>query len=272
MKKLVLFFTAVLLTAISTNIFAQSTGTAPAPGATHSYFITPGNVANDIQWTVYEADFSTVATDATIASSTSATTDITWASTVSVDDWYYVQVVETDGDGCSNTKVLPVQITESDFTLTLAASSATACYDNAVAVSIVSNAPEYDHGAATIEFTVTPGVSLASSSYTGYVFDLDLTVPTGFDYATTPPTFSANASWDGTTVTVTNNAAVTVSFNIDNTNTYDNSSAAAAQDFTATATLTNGETINGVSENDSANDNNDATDVARPNTSGIGTN
>ncbi len=272
MKKLVFLFVAVLLTAMSANVYAQSTGTTPAPGATHSYFITPGNATNGIQWTVFEADFATIATDATIDSPTTATTDITWASTVAVGDWYYVQVVETDGDGCSNTKVLPVQITESDFTLTLAAASPTACYDNAVSVSIVSNAPNYDHGTATIEFTVTPGVALATSSYTGYVFDLALTVPGGFDYTTTPPTFSANASWDGTTVTVTDNAAVTISFKVDNTNSYNNASTANAQDFTATATVTNGETINGVSENDTDNDNTDATDVSRPNTSGIGTN
>ena len=160
MKKLVLLFTVVLFSAFCANIYAQSTGTTPAPGATHSYFITPGNAGNDIQWTVYKNDFSTVATDATIEDDQEATTNITWASSVSVGDWYYVQVTETDGDGCSNTKVLPVQITESDFTLTLAAANPTDCYDNAVSVSIVSNAPVYDHGTATLEFTVNSGDEL----------------------------------------------------------------------------------------------------------------
>lgn len=270
MKKLVLFFAAVILTAFCSNVFAQSTGTEPAPGATHSYFITPGNVANTIAWTVWKGNLTTPAgADATVASASAATTDITWAPGLTVGDWYYVQVIETDGAGCSNTKVLPVQITESDFTLTLAAANPTACYDNAVSVSIVSNAPVYDHGTATLEFTVTPGASLASSSYTGYEFDLSLVVPAGF---TSTPTLSANASWDGITVTVINNAAVTISFEVDNGNSYDNSSAADAQDFTATASISNGKTINGVSENDTAGDNTDATDVSRPNTSGIGTN
>lgn len=266
MKKLVLFFAAVLLTAISANVFAQSTGTAPAPGATHSYFITPGDAGNDIQWTVFESDFSTVATDATIATDDAATTNITWAPTVNVGDWYYVQVTETDGT-CSNTKVLPVQITESNFTLTLAATEATACYDNAVSVSIVSNAPQYTHGTATMEFTVTPAGM--SASYSGYEFDLALTVPSGFN---STPTFSGNASWDGTTVTVTDNNAVTISYEVDNTNTYDNSAAPDAQDYTATASINNGQTANGVSENTTIDDNAGSTSVSRPNTSGIGTN
>lgn len=267
MKKLFILLAAVALTAMSAKVFAQSTGETPAPGATHSYFITPGNSSNTIKWTVYESDFSTIATDADIDDDAAATTDITWASSVTPGTWYYVQVVETDGEDCSNTKVLPVQITESNFYLTLEAANATACYDDAVSVTIVSNAPQYDHGTATINFTVTP--DNLSSAYTGYEFDLALTVPSGY---TSTTTISANASWDGTTVTVTDNGNVEISFEVVNGNTYDNNSAADAQDFTATATISNGVTTNGVSENDSANDNTDATDVSRPNTSGIETN
>jgi hypothetical protein len=270
MKKLVFLFVAVLLTAMSANVFAQSTGTNPAPGAKHNYLITPGNTTNGFQWTVFEDDFSTVATIATVATPTLAATDITWASTVTVGDWYYVQVVETDGDGCSNTKVLPVQITESDFTLTLAATNPTACYQNAVSVSIVNNAPVYSHGAAEIEFTVTPGASLAASNYDGYTFNLGITVPTGYNAT---PSFSSNVTdFTSGVVTVDDNALVTITYTVNNTNTYNNSSAPNAQDYTATVTITNGKTINGVSENDTDNDNTDATDVSRPNTSGITTN
>ena len=270
MKKLVFLFVSVLLTAISANVYAQSTGTTPAPGATHSYFITPGNGANGIKWTVFEADFVTIATDATIDSPTTATTDITWASSVTVGDWYYVQVVETADDGCSNTKVLPVQIIESDFTLTLAAANPTACYDEAVSVSIVSNAPVYDHGNATLEFTVTPGASLATSAYTGYKFNLGITVPEGYNAT---PAFSTNVTdFTSGTVTVNNNEVVIITYTVDNTNSYNNSSAKNAQDYTATVIISAGQTINGVSENDTDNDNTNATDVARPNTSGIGTN
>ncbi|MDO8952757.1 MAG: hypothetical protein Q7U86_09045, partial [Draconibacterium sp.] len=147
-----------------------------------------------------------------------------------------------DGDGCSNTKVLPVQITESDFTLTLAAANSTACYDGAVSVSIVSNAPVYDHGNATLIFTVTPGTSLATSSYTGYTFNLNITVPTGYNAT---PAFSGNVTdFTAGTVTVNNNNAVTITYTIDNTNSFDNSSAADAQDYTATVAISAGKTIN----------------------------
>jgi hypothetical protein len=267
MKRLVLFFATVFLTGISANIFAQSTGVAPSPGATHNYNITPGDGANTIAWTVWKGDLSTPAgDDVNIDDANAAATDITWASDLVAGDWYYVQVTETDGT-CSNTKVLPVQITESNFTLTLAAANATACYDGAVSVSIADNAPVYDHGTATINFTVTPGN--LSGSYDGYEFDLSLTVPAGYDPTLT---FSANASLTGSTVTVTDNNAVTITYAIDNTNTYNNSSAPDAQDFIATASITNGKTVNGVSENNTADDNEGSTSISGPNTSRIGTN
>lgn len=269
MKKLVFLLTAVLLTAFSSGVFAQSTGTNPAPGATHSYFITPGNSSSTITWTVYEDDFATEASKASVVPVTSDSVNITWASNVTPDSWYYVQVVETDGD-CSNTKVLPVQIKESDFTLTLAATSETACYDNAVSVSIVNNAPEYYHGTANLEFTVSPGEELQASSYSGYQFDLSLAVPDGFSADTT---FSSNVtSFDGTTVIVSDNNDVTINLLVDNENTYNNSALPNAQDFTATVEISNGKTVNGVAENDTDDDNTDSTDVSRPNTSGIGTN
>jgi len=265
MKKLVFLLTAVVMTAFGTSVYAQSTGENPAPGATHSYFITPGDAGNNIAWSIVKSDLSP--SDAgTITTIESDSISIAWADTVTVGDWYYVQVVETDGT-CSNTKILPVQIAESDFTLTLAATNATACYDNAVSVSIVSNAPVYEHGTATLEFTVTP--DNLSSSYDGYEFDMSMTVPAGFS---STPTFSTNASWNGTTVTVTDNNAVTISYEVENGNTYDNNSDADAQDFTATVEITNGKSANGVSENNTDDDNTDSTEVSRPNTSGIGTN
>ena len=268
MKKLVFLFAAVLFTAISVNVFAQSTGTTPAPGATHSYTVTPGNGSNTLLWTVTKGNLTTSAgTDAVISSAATATTDITWAPTVVVGDWYYVHILETDGASCSNEKVLPVQITASPFNLTLAAANATDCYDGAVVVSLADpSTPNYDHGNTTIVFTVTP--TGLSGSYSGYSFDLGLTVPLGF---TSTPAFSANASLTGSTVTVTNNAAVTITYTVDNTNVYTNASAANAQNYTATATITGGKAINGVSDNNGGTYT-DGTAVSRPNTSGITTN
>lgn len=268
MKKVVLFLAVVCLTAISVNVFAQSTGTTPAPGATHSYSITPGDAGNTILWTVTKGNLTTSAgVEADISDPSSATTDIKWnVTSAEIGDWYYVHVVETGG-GCSNEKVLPVQITASPFNLTLAAANATQCYDGAVVVSLADPSTiNYDHGNATVVFTVTPGG--LSGSYTGYSFDLSLVVPTGFNAA---PAFSSNASLTGNTVTVTDNLAVTITYTIDNTNVYTNSSDANAQNFTATASISGGTAINGVTDNGTGAKT-DATAVARPNTSGIGTN
>lgn len=269
MKRFVFHFLAVLLTAISANVFAQSTGTNPAPGATHNYFITPGNAANTLLWKVTKGDLTTSAgTDAVIDEDDAASTDITWATGLTAGDWYYVHILETDADGCSNEKVLPVQITASPFYLTLAADNPTQCYDGAVTVSLADpSTPNYDHGNATIVFTVTP--TGLSSSYDGYSFSLaDLDVPTGFDATVA---FSANASLSAGTVTVTDNSAVTITYTVDNTNVYTNADDADAQNYTATAAISNGKAINGVSDNNDGTYTDD-TAVSRPNTSGIGTN
>jgi hypothetical protein len=270
MKKLVFLFVAVLLTAISANVFAQvSTGTTPAPGATHSYFITPGNGSNTLLWTVTKGDLTTSAgADAVIDADDASTTDITWAATVTPGDWYYVHILETDGTGCSNEKVLPVQITASPFFLTLAAANATDCYDGAVTVSLADpSTPNYDHGNTTIVFTVTP--TGLSASYTGYTFDLSLAVPAGYNQTAA---YSGNASESGGTVTVSDNAAVTITYTVDNTNVYTNADAADIADYTATATISNGVADNGVADNATDGTYTDETAVSRIHTSGIGTN
>jgi hypothetical protein len=268
MKKLVFLFAAVVLTAINVNVFAQSTGTTPAPGAKHSYSVTPGNGGNTLLWTVTKGDLTTPAgTDAAISNNAAAATDITWAASLTPGDWYYVHIVETEA-GCSNEKVLPVQITASPFFLTLTAANATQCYDNAVVVSLADpSTPNYDHGNTTIVFTVTP--TGLSGSYTGYSFDLSLAVPGGFNAT---PAFSANASLAGSTVTVTDNALVTITYTVDNNNIYTNGSPVNAQNYTATATISGGVAINGVSDNNTDGTYTGATAVSRPNTSGISTN
>jgi len=267
MKKLVLIFAAVLLTAISSNLFAQSTGTTPAPGATHSYSITDNG--NTMTWSVTKGDLTTGAgSDAVLSSTIGASINITWATTVNPTDWYYVHVIEDDGS-CTNEKVLPVQITASPFFLTIDAANATQCYDGAVTVSLADpSTPNYNHGDATIIFTVTP--TGLSSSYSGYTFDLTaLDVPSGFNAT---PAFSSNVtSSTGGAIVVNDNLAVTITYTVDNTNVYTNASAANAQDYTATAVISNGKADNGVGDNGNGTYT-DATNVARPNTSGISTN
>ncbi len=285
MKKLVFLFAAVLMSAISANTFAQSTGTTPAPGATHEYTITAeDDVNNTILWWVTYGDLTTAPTnsgDVTISAPSSEITNITWASTLTVGEWYYVHVLETEGSGataCSNEKVLPVQITASPFTLDILAANGTQCYDDAVSVNLntTTHTVSYDHGNATLEFTVTP--SGLSSSYSGYTFNVTI----GYNgYAYSANLDGSNVSVSSATdplasissgvVTVNDNGPVTITLVVDNQNNFDNSSPVDAQDYTATVTISSGVSDNGVSDNDSG-DHSDDTAVARPNTSGIGTN
>jgi hypothetical protein len=268
MKRL-LFFSVFMLALLATNVaLGQSTGTTPAPGATHNYSVAT-HVGSTYAWTVTKGNLTTAAgTDAVLSAASAATTDIAWASSVTVGAWYYVHLLETDANGCSNEKVLPVHITASPFTLAIAAAKATSCYNGAVTVSLNGNDVQYDHGNTTIVYTVTP--SGLSGSYSGYSFDLSLTVPTGY---TSTVAFSANGSISGNKVTVTDNNAVTITYTVDNTNVYTNTNDAdgTAADYTATAAISAGKAINGVSDNETGVDNG-ATAVSRPHTTGIQTN
>lgn len=272
MKKLILFFAAVFFTAVSANIFAQNTGETPSPGSTFEYSVTD-NAPNTYIWSVTEGDLTTDAgTDAVLSATTGAAITITWAATVTVGDWYYVHVVETDANSCSNEKVLAVQITASQFYLTIVADQTSpACYDVAVAVSLNGNTPEYDHGDATLSYTVTP---TGLGSATGYSFDIAETLPGTGTWSSTITT-SANASESGGTVTVTDTNPVTLTFVVTNGNTYDNTTDAAgtAADFNQQVDISNGITIdNGVLDNGTDGTYTDNTDVARPHTTTIGTN
>lgn len=280
MKKSILLSAVVLLIAVSANVFAQSTGTTPAPGATHEYSITPGNAVNSITWTVTKGDLTTDASgDVTISASTDATTNITWASGLTAGDWYYVHVTESDGS-CTNTKVLPVQITASPFYLTLAGAT-DQCYDGAVSVNLdlttdpANPAISYDHGNATLVFTVTPAG--LSSSYAGYSFDIgiDFGAYTGLnaDNVSVSNNGSGTASISSGVVTVSDNSAVTITYVVDNQTLFTNTTDANgdAADYTATVSISGGLADNGVADNGSGTDSS-ATNVARPNTSGISTN
>ena len=272
MKKLVFLLTTVVMTAMSANVFAQSTGTKPAPGATHTYFITPGSETSSISWTITKATLTDTTDAGTISVIQSDSISIAWADTVSVGDWYYVHVTEEDASGCTNNKILPVQITESPFFLTLSGAT-DQCYDGAVMASVDISDPgviTYVHGTATIQFTVSP--TGLSGSYSGYSFDAGIDYNSyGGTMSETLAVTSGNGSVSGTTITVTDNNPVTFTFEVNNATEFSNGSNVNAQDYTATVTISNGEASNGVNDNGTGGYTGD-TNVARPNTSGIGTN
>ncbi|MDT8309541.1 MAG: hypothetical protein RQ866_08405, partial [Bacteroidales bacterium] len=163
MKKLAFLLTAVIITALSSNAFGQSSGTAPAPGAIHNYSVTDHS-GSTYAWSVTRGDLITVAVAATLTPATGNSIDIEWADTVTVGTWFYVHVVEDDGS-CTNEKVLPVQITASPFYLVLSGATAS-CYDDNVSITLSGTDPQYNHGDATITYTITPaGVNGASDGY-----------------------------------------------------------------------------------------------------------
>jgi hypothetical protein len=269
MKQFFTLLSLLIVMGISASVMAQSTGEAPAPGATHTYSTTDNG--NTYAWTVTVGDLTTPAgTDATITGS-GASVSITWAPTVTVDDWYYVHVIEADGS-CTNEKVLPVQITASNFYVSVAADNATACYDDPVSVSLNVNTPEYSHGDVTLTYTITPtGVNATSGGYE-FDFDLNANLPAGYT-AAAPTVSSGSATISGSTITVSDVNAVTLEFVVTNGNTYTNANdgSGIAADFTATLSIANGVTGNGVSDNTSGTYSAD-TDVTRPHTSEITTN
>ena len=272
MKRLVLFFAAVLFTAISANLFAQNSGTTPTPGSTWEYSVFDNS--NDYAWSVTVGNLTTDAgTDAVITQVSNAPTiTIEWASTVTVGVWYYVHVVEDDGT-CTNHKVLPVQITASQFYLSIAANKTDTCYNNAVVVTLDGNTPKYNHGTATALYTVTPtGMGTA----TGYSFNItELFTPSSAGLSSVPSVTSGSGSVDPNTgvVTVTDANAVTLTFVITNTTLYDNTSDAAgiAADFNQKITHSGGINSHNITDNltGSADAN---TNVARPHTTTIGSN
>ncbi len=268
MKKLVLFFAAVLITAISSNLFAQNSGTTPTPGSTWAYSVTDNS--NTYTWSVTVGDLTTDAgTDAVLSSTSGAAITITWDAGLTVGDWYYVHVIEDDGS-CTNEKVLPVQITASQFYLSIVSSQTTSCYDNDVVVTLDGNTPKYNHGTATVSYVVTPtGLGTA----TGYSFDIaDVFTPTA-GLSSVATVTSGNGSVASGTVTVTDANSVTLQFVITNATLYDNSTDpnGTAADFNQAVTHSNGITSHGVTDNGSGTATDD-TDIARPHTTTIGTN
>ncbi|MCL3782719.1 hypothetical protein EMN47_20220 [Prolixibacteraceae bacterium JC049] len=126
-----LFGVILLMFAVLSESFAQSTYNAPWPGATHTYSITlPDNsVQNPVRWYVASATDGTKATYNTVytfvTSGYSSSNDqlegtgvysvqITWATNVPLDTDYYV-FFEMDSDGCTNKMALPVHTVANGF-------------------------------------------------------------------------------------------------------------------------------------------------------------
>jgi len=267
MKKLIFLVCLLTGVGISANVMAQSTGTAPYPGATHSYKVTE-NAGSTYAWSVTEGNLTTSAgTDATLSSTSGDSISIKWASTVVADDVYYVHVVETVTEtSCTNEKVLKVTIAANGFYAVIAADAATACYDAAVVVSLNEGEPQYDHGNATLDYTIT-----ATNPQGSWRFDFANTAVAGYSWGA-PTVQTGTATVSGSTVTVTEGTSVTLRFVVDNGNTYTNANDAAgdAADFSSEITISTIQSGSGWSISDNGTGSKDATTaVSRPHTTTI---
>jgi Fe-S cluster assembly iron-binding protein IscA len=266
MKNLFFLFSLVVLLGISASVMGQSTGTAPYPGATHTYTAT-ANAGSTFVWSVTKGDLTTAitATDLTLTNGTTAVATILWASTVTTGTDYYVRVVETNG-GCSNTKILKVTPVPSAFNVVIAADNTTDCYDAAPTVALNSGVIEYTHGTSTVSYTFTQ-----TNTQGNWKFDFANTAVTGWTWAA-PTVTGGTATISGNTVTATAATPVQLTFVVTKTAVTTNAGDAAGSgaDFTSEITVSNGKSGTGFTISDNGSGTKSAsTPVSRPHTTNI---
>jgi hypothetical protein len=301
--------TLLCLLGFSNLAVAQTdSGTTPAIGTTHSYWVnsTDGSsqdsgVGNDYLWYITQGDLTTTNTsDFTITTSTYAdgstavanlyAIDITWAAT-SAGSTYYLHIIESDANGCSNHKVEIIN-PFSDFQLAIANVAVTdldtdedadlASCAPSVTPTLVSAAIAYDYGTTALYYKVVAS-NIAAADYT---FGYNITVTDG------PSVVSATyGTGSGTTYTsigtltvgsdatqvVTNtdlNSTIYIKVELDN-NQGDDTTFANAFEGTAehsvTVTLLSG-TQDAASANLGTDTDENQIVSARPSTSSIGSN
>ena len=305
MKKLVLLFTAVVLTAFSANVFAQNSGTEPSPGSSHDYWVNSSDNGgshdhdgNSYTWWISmdENDLTAVETNDgtyfTINSGNYNTQtlndyklNITWTA-ASSDTTLYLVVAEMDGTStCINKKAIAIQ-PQSHFVLKFVAlegdetSDSTNNYSQCapdVSLSAAGTTISYDYGSGTYMFKL-----IATDIYTNWSFVNTLTDDFGAVVDTTSQyKVGIGGTWTNITdpITVMANPAGTEEVfirTVVNFNTEEGLS-----DQTLTLTLTDIKDVNGTPVSDVI-DADDATFTggaiqtqtvtARPSTSGIGSN
>lgn len=231
MKKLILLFAAVLLTAVSANVFAQNTGILPSIGSTHAYYVNStdgtsqdlGDENNTFIWWVSKnpadlTDQETPGTDFTVVSGdyggagsvNNYIIELEWLP-VSLEDTFYVVVQEfdTDGNQCSNTKAIGV-VPQNDFEVQFVAldtdgttigDSLSRCAPD-VALTASGLNITYDYGVDTVQFKLAASGIYTSWSFTGTFDNILGNTDANVEYqigstgwTTTPPaSVPANAS------------------------------------------------------------------------------
>nr|WP_321353680.1 hypothetical protein [uncultured Draconibacterium sp.] len=190
MKKLVLLIVAVVFTAISTNVFAQSTGTLPYIDATHQYWVN-GAFGDDngstYKWWISTtpADLKTAIADpsgfVTVTGTGAAYNtagevngiEFTWLPSAA-GNTYYLVVEENDGT-CTNIKAVAIQPVNS-FDVTFAAVGTSGDTDNPercapdIALTASGTTISYDYGIGEYIYKIT-AVGISSE----WAFNFDFT-------------------------------------------------------------------------------------------------
>jgi len=270
MKKLLLLSLVTLLTMAGVQLYGQSVGNKPYPGATHTYTV-PVVGTNSYTWTLYKGNVSTPAPagDATVTPSGNSVT-IQWSASAVPTTEYLLQMTEATPApaSCQNSVALPIQITASLFDLGVTGGG-DVCYTNPVTVAWTggqTNADvKYTHGDASLVYTVAATGIGATETWS---FKPNLAyLPAGVTTTSVVVTQGATTlTADGSGVyTVTGGpGSVTVTVVANNPTQYDNSSSATAQNYTGTLTLSDISCSSGSVQNTTGQPDNADVKVARP--------
>ena len=288
MKKLTNLCIAIIaLVGLSSSAFAD--GTTPLVGATHTYSVADNSAAgNTYVWSVttdYQGtDVTGAASAVTVTGDDTFSASITWDAPT-IGDTYFVHVVETNSEGCSNHKVMAVTPING-FALDLASvSEGDVNLDGTEGKELEACAPDvsvtnydgtdftYDYGENTFYYRITAsGISTStgwSPNFTIGVADASAS------YTATWGTDIAVATTTGlTTDGVANDINVTGSLNIWVKVVVDNAEGISANDIVVTL-LDSPDTSEDINGNDVTSITGSAatqTVKARPNTTGIATN
>lgn len=238
MKKLVFLLTAVIMTALSSNVLAQGTGVAPQIGSPHDYWVnasdestqTSGSGSTYTWWVSDNAsdllDQMSAGTEFSVASGTYAgtggvdnfTIELEW-NPVSAGNTYYLVVKENDGS-CDNIKAVAIQPVNA-FDVIFAtidglgsdADSTSRCAPD-IAISASGTTITYDYGSDEYIYKIS-----STGLYSDWEFDYAFTNTLGnatptIEYSTDGSTYSSVSASD-TDVSVTPaNGAKTVYFKV----------------------------------------------------------
>jgi hypothetical protein len=199
MKKFFILFAAVLLTAMSVNVFAQGTGTAPSIGSTHQYYVNgtygspieAGETSTYTWWisttpadlsvrTTLTADFDVTEgayNSATLGSAGGTGIEIKWNPTASTTNHYYL-VVQEEGVAplCTNLKAVAILPTNNFKLLFEAiASDGTTLEDDPtrcpapITLSATGATIAYNYGTDNFMFKLTAQDLYSSWSFVGTI-------------------------------------------------------------------------------------------------------